>query len=141
MLAACDSTGRKAPTPPAETTPAQGITVPAPPSSSAAAAPAAAPAKATAKQTEVSPVKKGKPVGTLRLTGCLRKDGNKFVLADLRHDEGLKERTLKKVEIVNPSPALELQNHIEHMVLLIGVPADGMGLHPQLLKQLAPACS
>jgi hypothetical protein len=82
------------------------------------------------------------------ITGCLKRDDGQFRLVDTAGAQAPQSRSWKsgflrkrpsKLDVVDPSNRIRLQDHVSHRVALTGIVNDGE-MRVQAIRHLAPSC-
>ncbi len=101
---------------------------------------AAGPAKTAAKP---------KATTSVTLTGCLRADGNKFVLTHLQGEQapkgrswktGFVKKTTRDIEVVSAASGPKLKDQVGHQVTLTGVKDSDTHVQARSIKRLGASC-
>jgi len=91
-----------------------------------------------------------KSTQSVTLTGCLRADGSKYMLTDLKGTEAPKGRTwktafitksTKNVEVVSNSSGPKLKEHVGRQVTVVGVRDGSAHVRASSIKRVAASCS
>jgi hypothetical protein len=87
---------------------------------------------------------------TTTLTGCLRMDGDRFELTNLKGSDvatgrnwkrGFITKTAKNVAVVGASANVKLKDHVGREVSVVGTRSDETHLRASSIKRVATACS
>jgi len=85
---------------------------------------------------------------TVSLTGCLRADGAKYKLTDLKGapkgrswKTGWIMKSTKDVEVIAAASGPKLKDHVNHEVTVTGQKAPDQPMQARSIKHVAPSCS
>jgi hypothetical protein len=100
--------------------------------------------------TAAKPATAAPKTPTTTLTGCLRMDGDRFQLTNLKGSSvatgrnwksGFIKKTSRNVAVVSASPTVMLKDHVGREVSVVGTRSDDTHLRASSIKRVATSCA